>query len=68
MHVDHISSSPDKISSLLDYQMPWFASSTITHEKGFIKRKKEESEKMQKRCIAVLKNAEISDYINCCSH
>lgn len=68
-HVDQSSSSPDKISSLLDYRMPSFASSTITQaliqEERFEKRKKEGRKKMQKRCSAVLENAKISGYINC---
>lgn len=71
-YVDQIYSSPDKISSLLDYQMPSFAFSTITQvliqEKRFKKRKREESKKMQMRCSAVLENAGISGFINCCFH
>lgn len=52
-HIDQISSSSEKVSSLLDYQIPSFASSTITQaliqEERLEKRKKEKRKKKCKR-------------------
>lgn len=54
-HVDQISSSPDEASSLLDYQVPSFASSTVTRaprQEGRLKKIKKERIKKYKRGAA----------------